>query len=135
MSTPRTRLIHEIAARLGRTVQWGMRMNHTAAASLGVNATDMGAIQALQDGPMTAGELARHLGVTTAATTAMIDRLERAGFLARTRDPNERRRVVVQLDGARARADIAPLFAPLIHSWLDRLADYDEHDLEVITGS
>ncbi|QLY29824.1 MarR family transcriptional regulator [Nocardia huaxiensis] len=132
MSSARTRLITEIAARVGRTVEWGIRMNHTAASTLGINATDMVCLQTLQQGPRTAGELARHIGVTTASMTTMIDRLEKAGFVSRTRDPQDRRRVVVELVTGRARADIAPLFAPLVKSWRARLDGYDQRDLELI---
>ncbi|MFI9510455.1 MarR family winged helix-turn-helix transcriptional regulator [Nocardia sp. NPDC052566] len=134
MSSARARLITDIAGRLGRTVELGMRMNHTAASALGINASDMSCLQALQGGPKTAGELARHLGVTTASMTTMIDRLERAGFVTRTRDPLDRRRVLVELESGRARTDIAPLYAPLVKSWRNRMGDYTEHELAVIAG-
>ncbi|MEE4024134.1 MarR family transcriptional regulator [Gordonia sp. PKS22-38] len=134
MSSAHADLTREIAQRLGRTVEWGMRMNHSAASSLNINTSDMFCLQALQSGSKTAGELARHLGITTASTTTMIDRLERAGFVTRTRDPQDRRRVAVQLVDDRARQEIAPLFAPLVRSWLQHLADYDEAELRVIAG-
>ncbi|MEU4505995.1 MarR family transcriptional regulator [Streptomyces sp. NPDC024089] len=47
-------------------------------------------------GGMTSGELATRTGLTTGATTRLIDRLERAGYVHRTADPADRRRVVVE---------------------------------------
>ena len=45
---------------------------------------------------MTAGQLASRLGLSTGATTRLVDRMERSGHLRRTRDATDRRRVLVQ---------------------------------------
>ncbi len=50
----------------------------------------------LRKGPLTAGELAELTGLTTGAITGVVDRLEKAGFVRRERDPNDRRRVIIQ---------------------------------------
>src|SRR5262249_55620422 len=50
----------------------------------------------LLSGPLTAGELAGLTALTTGAITAALDRLERAGFVRREDDPEDRRRVVGQ---------------------------------------
>lgn len=47
-------------------------------------------------GALSSGELATRAGLTTGATTRLIDRLERSGFARRTADPNDRRRVLVE---------------------------------------
>lgn len=72
---------------------------HLAAAdAVGLGATDYQASSILDlDGPMTAGQLARRLGLSTGATTRLVDRLERSGYLRRTRDAADRRRVLVEL--------------------------------------
>jgi DNA-binding MarR family transcriptional regulator len=68
-----------------------------AAESLGVNSTDLIAGSYLaENGPMTAGELAKVMGITTGAMTIAIDRLERAGFAVRENDPNDRRKVIIK---------------------------------------
>jgi len=71
---------------------------HLAAAdAVGLGATDYQASSILDlDGPMTAGELARRLGLSTGATTRLIDRMERGGYLRRTHDEKDRRRVLVE---------------------------------------
>jgi DNA-binding MarR family transcriptional regulator len=132
MSSERWKLIGEITDRIGRTTRSAMQMNHAAAGVLGINDTDMRCLQLLQDGPLTAGELARRTGLTTASMTAAIDRLEAAGFVARVRDPADRRRVVVELQRERARTDIAPVFLPVLRSWRAALSGYTERDLRLI---
>lgn len=132
MSSEQARLIREISGRIGTVTERAVQMNHTAAGVIGVNTTDMQCIQLLQRGPLTAGELARRTGLTTASMTGVIDRLERAGFVARTRDAKDRRRVVVELQMDRARSDIAPVFLPVVHAWRDLMADYDVRDLQLI---
>ena len=46
---------------------------------------------------ITAGELAAEAGLTTGAVTAVIDRLERAGYARRVRDDEDRRRIKVEV--------------------------------------
>ena len=46
---------------------------------------------------MTAGRLAELAGLTTAAVTSVLDRLERAGYARRVRDQEDRRQVIVEV--------------------------------------
>src|SRR5690349_15709554 len=83
-----------------------------AAARAELNVTDLEVIGMLElGGPMTAGQLADLMGLTTGAITGMIDRMEKAGYIRRERDPDDGRRVIVQLasDGD-ALKKIAPIF-------------------------
>lgn len=48
------------------------------------------------EGGLSSGELATRTGLTTGATTRLIDRLERAGYARRAADPGDRRRVIVE---------------------------------------
>ncbi len=64
---------------------------------LGVNSTDLQCLSILTaSGAMTAGELAERSALTTGAVTGVIDRLEQASLVTRERDPQDRRRVIVQ---------------------------------------
>jgi DNA-binding MarR family transcriptional regulator len=68
-----------------------------SAEAIGLNATDMYALNLLDlEGPLTSGELADRTGLTTGATTRLIDRLERSGHVRRRADPTDRRKVVVE---------------------------------------
>lgn len=64
---------------------------------LGLNPTDLRCLDWLTERPMSAGELARVTGLSTAATTTLLDRLETKGFVQRERDNTDRRRVIAQL--------------------------------------
>lgn len=96
-------LIDEIRRSQGATD----RFDSAVADALGLNRTDMRCVDAIErEGPLTAGQLAEVTGLTSGAMTTALDRLERAGFVHRVRDAEDRRRVLVKLtDSAHARAD------------------------------
>uniref|UniRef100_A0AAU3GLT8 MarR family transcriptional regulator n=1 Tax=Streptomyces sp. NBC_01401 TaxID=2903854 RepID=A0AAU3GLT8_9ACTN len=67
------------------------------AEAVGLSASEWYALsQIASEGNLTSGELAARTGLTTGATTRLIDRLERAGFVRRAADPDDRRKVVVE---------------------------------------
>jgi DNA-binding MarR family transcriptional regulator len=82
-------------------------------------------------GPSTAGDTARHTGLTSGAVTGLIDRLERLGLVERAADPADRRKVLV-----RAREDrigpIAALYSPLEKTMRALLASYSKEELRVL---
>jgi len=45
-------------------------------------------------------ELSRRIGIETASSTAVIDQLEKSGFIRRNRDSADRRRIIVHLTGS-----------------------------------
>jgi MarR family transcriptional regulator, organic hydroperoxide resistance regulator len=49
------------------------------------------------DGPMTVGELGQRLRLDTGTLTPLLKRLEKAGHLSRRRDPDDERRVLLDL--------------------------------------
>jgi DNA-binding MarR family transcriptional regulator len=82
--------------------------------------------------PTTVNELARHMGVTAATMSLALDRLERQGFVMRTRDSADRRRVHVRLTSAGVRIrDSASVLDPVrVEELVSRLTD-DERALAV----
>lgn len=74
------------------------RFDVLATAALGINRTDAECLNILDNegGTLTAGRLAELSGLTTAAITAVIDRLEAKGYARRVRDEQDRRRVLVE---------------------------------------
>ena len=84
-------------------------------------------------GPRTAGELARATGLSSGAITGLIDRLERAGYVARESDPTDRRRVVVRVRPESLTA-LNALYAPLQAASEDLNAGYSDEDLALIAG-
>jgi DNA-binding MarR family transcriptional regulator len=129
----RRELLQELSRTLGRELSARTIMFHqTIAERLGLNATDHKCLDlARRTEAMTAGELAELTGLTTGAITGVIDRLERAGFVRRVRDANDRRRVLIEPVAERAR-DIAPLFESLDTAWSALCARYSERELGLI---
>ena len=79
--------------------------HQAAAATYGLGITDMKTLSALlQEGPMSAGQLATRLSLTTGAVTSVIDRLERQGFVHRSPDARDRRKVIVTANQAKLAA-------------------------------
>src|SRR5438552_3388017 len=121
------------AAGLRRTGALMQLMGTAAADKIGINATDLNCLNILSfSGRMTAGELARATGLTTASITGVIDRLEEAGYVTRERDPHDRRRVVVQVVLEKALKDVASVFRPMIRDWQEVAAHYSDDELRLI---
>ena len=98
----------------------------------GLAATDTKTLDTLlRLGPLTAGELAQHTGLATASVTALIDRLERKGMVRRVRDPQDRRRVIVEPVRKQSAADHA-LFTSIRRSYEGLLDRYTDEQLETI---
>jgi DNA-binding MarR family transcriptional regulator len=81
---------------------------------------------------MTAGQLARATGLTTASITGVIDRLEEAGFVVRERDVADRRRVLVRLVTERAIRDVASVFLPMVQAFQQMAERYTDEELRLI---
>ncbi|HEX4291968.1 MAG TPA: MarR family transcriptional regulator, partial [Trebonia sp.] len=84
---------------LGREFSTAIVMFHEAVGRLmGLSAVERKCLDVLRRlGPVTAGTIGEHTGLTTGAVTGLMDRLEKAGYVRRERDPGDRRKVVVHL--------------------------------------
>jgi DNA-binding MarR family transcriptional regulator len=128
----------DLLQRLGMALrQMGIRtvMYHQAVAEkFGMNVTDSRALSSLQlKGRMTAGELADATGLTTGAVTAIIDRLEAAGWVRREADPEDRRKVIIRLlhDDTRDSA-MAAHYGPMAERLRAVLSKYNEDELRLL---
>src|ERR1017187_72158 len=129
----RTAMVEAFAAAIRRTSSLIQLVSQAAADRIGINATDLNCLNILSfSGHMTAGELARATGLTTASITGVADRLEEAGFVRRERDARDRRRVVIRLVLERALSDIAPVFLPMIRALEQAAARYTDDELRLI---
>jgi DNA-binding MarR family transcriptional regulator len=100
---------------------------------LGLNTTDLMCLSFLSDAePLTAGRLAEVTGLTTGSVTILIDRLEKAGYARREKDPTDRRRVIVRPVSERIERDIAPLYASIGQAWERAIEGYSTQELAVI---
>src|SRR5215470_3991220 len=137
LSSPKTaergKLLQTLATEVGRTLSTHTVMLHAAVAErLGLNITDHKALDfaCRGGGTVTAGELAELTGLTTGAITGVIDRLEKAGFARRERDPNDRRRIILR-PTARAQ-EIGKLFESLARSMTKLCSQYTDRDLALM---
>ena len=83
-------LIRHFAANL-------IAFHSVVAQRLCLHVTDLKGLRILERGPMTAGELGEEAGLSGAAVTALIDRLEKAGYVFRERGTGDRRRVTIHV--------------------------------------
>jgi DNA-binding MarR family transcriptional regulator len=100
---------------------------------MGVNVTDMECLRLLfLKGTVTPSELARHTGLTSGATTAMLDRLEKAGLLERRPNPDDRRGTLIV--PAKASAEkVAGWFESARKAQDEMISSYSEKELEIIS--
>lgn len=128
----RTDLLRQLDETLRKVGAQSVLMSDTVARLVGLNSTDLECLDLLYlSGPITAGRLAGHTGLTTGAITAVIDRLEGEGFVRRLRDPGDRRRVLVAVS-ARSVGRIEPLYRRLAARSAALNAEYDDRQLTVI---
>ncbi len=107
-------------------------LDEAVAAHLGVNRTDLRCLDVLmQAGSATPGQLGARLGLTTGSVTAMLDRLARLGYLTRTADPADRRKVVVQPTPEALRKG-AEIYGPLAEAGARDIAHYTETELRLL---
>jgi DNA-binding MarR family transcriptional regulator len=125
-------LVSEIGLLFRASQNYSDSFDRAAGEALGVNMTDLHCLDVVQRlGGATAGELARELGLTTGAVTAVVDRMERAGFLRRVRDPEDRRRVIIELtvEGLERAAEI---YGPPAEEWEAHMRRFTTDQLEVV---
>ncbi len=101
------------------------------AARAGLHVTDVKVLRLLGDTAMTAGQLVEHTGLTGAAVTALVDRLEAAGYVTRERDTEDRRRVTVRAVVAKVRK-IDRLYEPYATQVAKVLAVFDAREFAAI---
>jgi DNA-binding MarR family transcriptional regulator len=100
---------------------------------LGLNVTDMECLRLLfLKGIATPSELAKHTGLTSGATTALLDRLEKAGLIERRPNPDDRRGTLIV--PAKSGAETAASWFESARKAQDELiSSYSEKELEIIS--
>ncbi len=101
----------------------------------GLNGTDMECLRLLfLKGIATPSELAKQTGLTSGATTAMLDRLEKAGLIERRPNPEDRRgTLIVPAESSAERA--ASWFESARKAQDELVSSYSESDLEIIADA
>ncbi|GAB3824120.1 MarR family winged helix-turn-helix transcriptional regulator [Dactylosporangium cerinum] len=107
-------------------------LNHQVGGRLGVKDADFDCLDLInRHGPMSPSALARRAGQHPATMTGVLDRLERAGWITRERDPADRRAVQVRALKER-NTEIFHLYTGMNAAMDDLCAGYDETQLELL---
>ncbi|GGM58251.1 MarR family transcriptional regulator [Micromonospora sonchi] len=126
-------LVREVATSLRLLQQSFDAFDEAAATALKLNRTDLRALDLLLAGstPLSAGQLSAALKLSPAATTTVIDRLERARLAGRIQDPHNRRRILVAATDT-AREVEQDVYAPVGVAGAKALAGYTTEQLAII---
>ena len=128
--------IEEITDAVRRLTVESQRLGHSFADRNGLHPTDFEALVHVMDAegrgsPLTPGDLSTELGLTSGATTGVIDRLERQGHVRRDRDDADRRRLHIRY--ADRGAGLAMEFFGGLRGPRDALmAGFSDDDLAVV---
>ena len=129
-------------AELVRQVNMGAReygistvlFRHAVGELLGVNVTDMECLALIFfKGLATPSQLAQYTGLTSGATTAMLDRLEKAHLIERRPNPHDRRGTLIVLTNERTE-EIGGMFASGRAAIEKMTSSYSEKELEIISS-
>jgi DNA-binding MarR family transcriptional regulator len=129
---PGLRLFHRL-----RRVSMELEQSRAEFARLhGLHPTDLRALVCLLDAaragqPATPGWLGAHLGLNSAGTTALIDRLERLGHLRRARDSRDRRKVLLAVTDEAVALGWS-FFGPQIDAMVAAMRSFTSAELETV---
>lgn len=125
-------LITEVGRRIQAFQDATDEMDEAVAARLGVNRTDLRCLSVVsQAGAMTPSALADATGLTRGAMTTALDRLERAGYLRRVRDQEDRRSVRVEL-ATEAVKGVQELYGPIAAEGARMLQKFTAAELSLV---
>jgi DNA-binding MarR family transcriptional regulator len=107
-------------------------LNHHVGAQVELRDVDLDCLELInRHGPLNPSALARRAGLHPATMTGILDRLERGGWIARDRDPDDRRAVVVRVRRDRG-GELFRLYAGMNASMDRLLAGYNDDQLELL---
>ena len=128
--------------RLNRAIRESLRdmsiqlslLNHQVGDHLDLKGTDLECLDLInRHGPLSPSALARRAGLHPATMTGILDRLERGGWIARDRDPADRRAVILRALRDRT-TEVFRLYAGM-NSAMDQIcAEHSDDELELLAG-
>ncbi|SDM99997.1 MarR family winged helix-turn-helix transcriptional regulator [Afipia sp. GAS231] len=134
MSRPKARaaLLQELEHAVRKSSALGVIFGQTVANKIGMSSSDLECLDFLNiEQRVTAGRLAELTGLTTGAITGMVDRLEKAGFVRRERDDNDRRKVFIAIVPENV-AKIGRFYEPLQRAVLRDWESYTDAELKLL---
>ncbi len=130
--TRRSQLIKDIVVAIQDEQTQQSFFSNAIADRLGLTSNELEVLGTLvARGAMSAGDLAKRTGLTSGAVTRLIDRLVERGSVRRLPDPEDRRRVLVEITPS-AMHICEPFYGPLAKEGTALLESLDERQLDVI---
>jgi DNA-binding MarR family transcriptional regulator len=109
-------------------------LNHHVGERLELRDVDLECLDMVaRHGPLSPSDLARRAGLHPATMTGILDRLERAGWVTRDRDPSDRRAVLIRPLRDR-NAELLRHYAGMNRSMDELCAGYSDDELELLAG-
>lgn len=131
---PREQLADRVALSVRQLIAGAILFNQKVADDAGMNLRDMQVIHLLQlQGPLTPRVLSERACVTTGGMTVILDRLEKAGFVRRQPNPDDRRSSIVHLIPESLRK-LERVYRSQSDALFRVIEQYDERDLRVLAG-
>jgi DNA-binding MarR family transcriptional regulator len=125
--------VSSLALALRRLMTASAQTGPALARRLGLSETETGAVEHLMDTPMGPVELSRRLGLTSAAGTLLVRRLEETGHVVREPHTTDHRRVVVR-PTPRSEQLVLGAVLPLVADLEAAAADLDEDQRRTVEG-
>jgi DNA-binding MarR family transcriptional regulator len=132
---PPSAIEREVGLSLQRFAHWAEAASTYAARRLGLHVTDLTCIGYLdtQPGPVSVKQVIEYLGISSGSGTGLIDRLEKAGYVRRIRNPDDRRGVLIELVVDRSKEPLA-FYRRLQLAFSDAARPLDDGDLHQIVS-
>lgn len=128
----RAELLAQISKELRQVGAQDAPLQQAIAQRAGMNTTDLDCLSIISMAvALTAGRLAELTGLTSGAITGVIDRLEKSGYVQRTQDKDDRRRVFVRAVEEKLR-EVDMLYQPLQRALDEAVSDYNNEQLALI---
>lgn len=128
----RTTLQDGLVVQIRQFIAGTILFNQRVADRAGLHLTDVQCINLLELlGPSTPGTLAQCTGLTTGGVTVMLDRLEKAGYIKRSPNPNDRRSILVSVNPKKLKAIHAP-YDHVHRQTVALFSEFPETELQVI---
>lgn len=130
----RSPLQAEVVEQIRRFSTGVVLFNQMVAEKVRLHPTDVQCLNLLDLlGTCTPGKLAEGMGLTTGGVTVMLDRLEKAGYIKREPNPDDRRSLLVQVSSKKAdKVDVH--YAAIIREFDAHLAGMSDDELKVVIG-
>jgi DNA-binding MarR family transcriptional regulator len=119
--------IRAVTRALRQLILRGENFRQQRAHQLHLGKSDLSVVAHLCDeGPLTPTELSARMDMTSGTMTALLDRVEKAGFLSRNTNPKDRRSLVIRVTSAGEQA-IAWIYGEFDSAIRQVITDSSEH--------